>query len=386
MDRAVTAPILCVNSGSSSIKVAMFEGEGRVLSGAVEGIGGNGDARVWFSHRDEGIWVDRPARVPDHEQGLELAFALLDEKAIGSPGLVGHRIVHGGPRTSPALVDDTVMADLRSAIPMAPLHLPAALEGIETVRRRDPGVPQVVCFDTGFHATLPELTRRLPIPETLAARGVHRYGFHGLSYEYVMSALDHPPARIVIAHLGSGASLVAVRDGRSVDTTMSFSPASGIPMGTRAGDLDPGILVYLAREDGLDVEEIERLVNQQSGLLGVGGSADLRDLLERRHGDPRADLAVRMFAYAVKKAIGAFVAALGGLDLLVFTGGVGERAAAVRAEACQGLEAMGISLDAARNAANEEVIQASDSRCVVRVIATDEERMIARHCRRVVAV
>jgi acetate kinase len=261
--------------------------------------------------------------------------------------------------------------------------MPACIAGIEAIAARHPGMPQVVCFDTAFHATLPEVARRLPLPDRFNA--VRRYGFHGLSYEYVMSTLGvEPPPRIVIAHLGNGASLVAVKDGRAIDTTMGLTPTGGILMGTRSGDLDPGVLVYLARSNGLGPDALEHLVDRESGLLAVGGTSDMKTLLERSRSDPRARLAVQMFGYAVRKAIGAFAAALGGIDLLAFTGGIGERAAPIRAEACRGLEPFGIEVDAERNARDEEVISGASSRSVVRVVTANEDLVIARHARRLV--
>jgi acetate kinase len=230
---------------------------------------------------------------------------------------------------------------------------------------------------------MPEVARRLPLPDRF--KEIRRYGFHGLSYEYVMSALGPAaPSRIVIAHLGNGASLVAVKDGRSIDTTMGLTPAGGILMGTRPGDLDPGVLIYLAREKGLGPDALEQLVDRESGLVAIGGTSDMKTLLERSPSDPRAQLAVEMFGYSVRKAIGAFAAALGGLDLLVFTGGIGEHAAPVRAEACRGLEPFGIEVDAKRNAAHAAIISAASSRAVVRVVTTDEDAVIARHARRLV--
>ncbi len=237
---------------------------------------------------------------------------------------------------------------------------------------------QIVCFDTAFHATLPEVAARLPVPGRFTE--VRRYGFHGLSYEHVMATLGSAaPLRIVIAHLGGGSSLVAVKDGRSIDTTMSFTPASGILMGTRPGDLDPGVLIYLARERGLDIAALEHLVNHESGLLAVGGQSELKTLVELSLTDPKARLAVEMFGYAVRKQIGAYAAALGGLDLLVFTGGIGEHSDVVRALACRELAVLGISLDEVRNARGDTVISAASSRCEVRLVSANEELVIARH-------
>jgi acetate kinase len=363
------AVVLCLNAGSSSLKLAVFEmSEGReaqISHDTVDRIGLEGAPR-------------------DHAEALATAFERMGdvERRID---IVGHRVVHGGPdHVAPTRVDDALVASLRALVPLAPIHLPAAIAGIEAVTRRRPTLPQIACFDTAFHSTLPEVSRHLPLPPRFADHEVRRYGFHGLSYEYVLSTLaPKVPERIVIAHLGNGASLAAVRGGRSIDTTMGFTPTGGIPMGTRTGDLDPGVLLYLLREKGLSPAELEELVDRQSGLAGVGGSSDMEILLEKRSNDPRAHLAVAMFGYAVRKAIGALAAALGGLDLLVFTGGIGEHAAAVRADACAGLEVIGVALDDGRNAAGERVISSEKSRVVVQVVDTNEDLVIARHARRI---
>jgi acetate kinase len=279
---------------------------------------------------------------------------------------------------SPERVDQALLESLKGLVPLAPLHLPAGIASIEAALARLPEVPHVACFDTAFHAGLPEYAARYALPPELFEQGVRRYGFHGLSYEYVLSTLGKfPRNRIVIAHLGNGASLAAIREGRSVDTTMGFTPSGGIMMGTRVGDLDPGLLLYLQREKGYSPAGIQHLIDHESGLLAVGGSADVKALTEREAQDPRAHLAILMFGYSVRKAIGAYFAALGGLDLLVFTGGIGEHSPGVRAEACRGLEALGIELDPSKNEAGQREIHAGP--CPVLVIPTDEDRMIARH-------
>ncbi len=377
----MTAPaVLSINCGSSSLKFAIYEegSERRAAEGAVERIGGAG-GRAFVRHG--AARAEREAACPDHAAALTLAFELLSTIEAPRAGIAGHRIVHGGPNhVQPALVDAALLASLRSLVPLAPLHLPSSLAAIEAIFARDPGMLQVACFDTAFHAGLPEIARRLPLPEPY--REVRRYGFHGLSYEYVMSVLGPAaPARIVIAHLGNGASLVAIKDGRPVDTTMGLTPAGGILMGTRTGDLDPGAMIYLARERGLGPDALEQLIERESGLLAIGGTPDMEALIARSAAEPRARLAVDMFGYAVRKAIGAFAAALGGLELLVFTGGIGERAPVIRTEACRGLECFGVVLDADRNARSEGIASAPSSRVLVRVVKTDEDLMIARHAR-----
>ena len=379
--------VLSMNSGSSSLKFALFvvreAGPLLLAVGAVERIGiANGGAwlQVGKDRREE----NRPH--VDHAAALETAFALLEKAETRAATIVGHRVVHGGAlHVEPVRVNDDLVAKLKALIPLAPLHLPGAIEGILAVSARHPELPQVACFDTAFHASMPERARRLPLPDCFYQEGVRRYGFHGLSYEYVMSTLGpEVPSRIVIAHLGNGSSLVAVRDGRAIDTTMGCTPAGGILMGTRSGDLDPGVLVYLMREKKFSVDMLEQLVDRQSGLLAIGGTSDMKTLLERAPEDAQARLAVAMFGYGVRKAIGGLVAALGGIDLLVFTGGIGEHAAEVRAHACEGLDSFGIRLDSERNDRSDEVISANLSACSVRVVKTNEDLIVARHAFRIV--
>ncbi len=354
--------VLCLNAGSSSLKFALFrttsEGEEPLAEGLVEHVTSAADA-------------------------LGTAFKQLDEQRLPPASLVGHRIVHGGPvHLRAARVDAALVADLKGLVPLAPLHLPGGIAGIEAALSRLPNVPHVACFDTAFHAHLPDVAAHFAIPHALFDEGVRRYGFHGLSYQYVLSTLGSPPpARVIVAHLGSGASLAAIKDGQSVDTTMGLTPGGGIPMGTRSGDLDPGLILYLMREKGLSCDDLEQLLERKSGLLGIAGSADMRDLVARQASDPLAKLAITMLGYAVRKTIGAYMAVLGGLDVLVFTGGIGEHTPLVREAACQGLSSLGISLDATKNEGNEREIQDRSSRARVLVIQADEDRIIARNTR-----
>ena len=395
MNGPEAATTLCLNSGSSSVKAALMRPAGassapgtqlRVAEAAAEEIGGP-EARTWVKAAADAQRRDQRGAIPDHAAAIEAVLDGLASLPQMPPALVAHRVVHGGPRhTAPARVDDALRASLRALTPLAPLHLPAAIAGIEAVARRWPMVPQVACFDTAFHATMPERARRLPLPDRLLGDEVRRYGFHGLSYAHVMWLLGaEPPPRIVIAHLGSGSSLVAVENGRAIDTTMGLTPDGGVLMGTRTGDVDPGLLFYLARARGLSIDDLERSCEQDAGLRAIGGTADMRALLARSASDPRAALAVTMFGYAVRKAIGALAAALGGLDLLVFTGGIGARAAAVRAEACLGLQPLGVRIDPQRNEAGAAQIAAVGSRCDVRVVAADEEATMAREAQRLIA-
>jgi acetate kinase len=385
--------ILCLNAGSSSLKFAVYgrppnpEGETTPLAdGAVERIGlSRGRLRV---STDGAGGPETEGEYKDHPIAVQAVLDLLERRGLPALDAVGHRLVHGGPtHTTPERLDARLMESLRELAPLAPLHLPGELSVIEAVSARFPALPQVVCFDTAFHHRMPEEARRLPLPRALWDAGIRRYGFHGLSYEYIVWRLG-PAARgrTIIAHLGNGASMAAVRDGLPVDTTMGLTPTGGFMMGTRSGDLDPGVFLYLLREKGYDRERLDRLVNDESGLLGVSGlSPDMKTLLERRGREPAAAQAVAMFCYQLRKHIGALAATLGGLDTLVFTGGIGERAAPVRWEACQGLDHLGFRLDAERNAAHADTVSRPDSRCVVRVIPTREDLMIARHVRTMLA-
>jgi acetate kinase len=355
------AVILCVNCGSSSVKCAVYElGPHREEQLAASIVDGSG---------------------PD---AFDEALRVGDPYAAALTG-AGHRIVHGGPHHfEPARIDDALIADLRAAVPFAPLHLPAALAGIDAVASRHPNLAQVACFDTGFHRTMPETSSRLPLPQALADRGIRRYGFHGLSYEYVVATLGAETlGRAVLAHLGSGASLAAVRDGQSVHTTMGFTPTGGIPMGSRSGDLDPGVLVYLERELGYDAASLERLVDTEAGLLALSGeTSDMKALVARRdRGDDPAALAIDVFCTQIRMQVGAYAALLGGLDTLVFTGGIGAHAPSVRADACRGLEHLGVILDDSANVVAAPIISHDRSAVTIRVLETNEDIVIARHAR-----
>ncbi len=349
--------ILAINCGSSSVKYALFDGSIVTARGAA-------DVHVHGDHAG--------------------AVAALFESLPARPDAVGHRLVHGGPtRFDPVRIDAAVRAELDAVVPLAPLHLPAEIAAIDAVAAQLPGLPQVACFDTAFHRSLPAHARRLPLPRALDDAGVRRYGFHGLSYEYISAALDSElPERAVFAHLGSGASMVAVRDGRAIETTMAFTPDAGLVMATRPGDLDPGVLLYLL-DHGYDAPRLEHLLHHEAGLRAISETTgDMRELLERRQTDTRAALAVDVFCYRARLAVGALAAALGGLDLIAFTGGIGEHAAVVRAEICSGLEFLGVAIDADANAKHAARVGAGP--CDVRVIETDEECVIARHVARVI--
>jgi len=387
--------VLTINGGSSTLKFALFTGEAsqRVLSGKIDRIG----------LADTVLEVGGDSALPPERQPIEAAdharaaAALIDWLAprVGTDAIVavGHRVVHGGNRYSePQPVSEEVVAELRRLSRIDPTHLPGEIAMIDAFSRLRSGLPQFACFDTAFHAAMPRVAQLLPLPRRFQEKGMRRYGFHGLSYQYLMEELTRAAGdevakgRVILAHLGNGASLAAVLGGRCVDTSMGFTPAAGIPMGTRSGDLDPGALVHLMRSEKWTPDDVDEVVNRRSGLLGVSDiSSDMRDLLARRGSDERAAEAVALFCYQTRKWIGAFAAVLGGIDTLVFAAGIGESATDVRAEICAGLEFLGIRLDAARNAAGEAIISAGESRATVRVIHTDEELIIARTVRRLLA-
>jgi len=389
--------ILTINGGSSSIKFALFEAGNslrRILEGVIERIG-LPEATFSVKGLNKEDNFSRQVAAPDHTAAVERLMDWIEER-IGRDALtaVGHRVVHGGPKYSdPQLITKEMVEELHRLSPFDPEHLPEEILLTGAFHRRFHDLPQVACFDTAFHHDLPRVARLLPIPRRYEAQGVRRYGFHGLSYAFLMGELARlagtkaAQGRIILAHLGNGASLAAVNNGKSIDTSMALTPTAGIPMSTRSGDLDPGLVWYLARTEKVSAKQFNEMVNFQSGLLGVSEtSPDMHDLLEHEAQDERAAEAVALFCYQVKKWIGAFAAALGGLDALVFAGGIGEKAPLVRARICDGLEFLGIELEEKRNAANEGVISAAASRVAVRVIHTDEEWMIANTVCRVLGL
>ena len=380
--------ILTVNGGSSSLKCSLFEVGPPlipVVSCLVDRIGFP-DVTLALTDLASGTSERRTIQAAHHQDCVDPLVAWLEQKfTIADLVAIGHRVVHGGHRyREPHVITPEVMGELRRLSPYDPEHLPAEIALIETLGRRFPTIPQVACFDTAFHRDLPQVARLLPIPRRYEAAGVRRYGFHGLSYASLMGELSRrapheAQGRVILAHLGNGASMAAVRGGTSIDTSMGFTPTAGLPMSTRSGDLDPGLLSYLSRTEGMTVEQFHTMVNRQSGLLGLSEtSSDVRDLLAREKSDVRAAEAVALFCYQAKKWIGSFAAALGGLDSLVFSGGIGEHATVVRARICEGLEFLGVTIDEVRNGAGEAVISTAGSRVTVRVMHTDEEREIAQ--------
>lgn len=401
--------VFVVNSGSSSLKFGVFaERAGELQAevrggatadvhtgvnadvkalyrGAVEGIGG-GQGKIWLRAGTGEALLEEARSFPRQTDAARAVAEKLSNIALPSLGGVGHRVVHGGPSlTAHQRITPQVLQTLEESAHFAPLHLPVALELIRETQQLFPGVAQFACFDTAFHRTLPECAARLPLPERFWDAGIRRYGFHGLSCESIVHALGADvPARFIVAHLGNGASVTAIANGLSLDTTMGLTPTGGIVMGTRPGDLDPGVLLHILHTNGRNVDELARMLDKESGLLGISGtSQDMRTLHELARNEAagenrRARLAVEMFARSAKKAIGSYVAVLGGLDLLVFTGGIGEHDANVRSLICEGLESYGSRLDREANQRNAGTISRADSALRVRVVTSDEETQIAR--------
>lgn len=378
-----------MNRGSATLKSALYDTatrENLLLSINIDEDGASG-VRLKIVDGNGATLADSSVQGSDPNAALDAMFAWLGEKNfLSGLAAAGHRVVHGGPKyTAPQRVSPEFMAEMETLLPLDPDHLPAALHGIRYMAAKFPSLPQVACFDTAFHKDLPTVARMYALPRRFYEQGIRRYGFHGLSYEYVMGELrtlegSLADGRIIIAHLGSGASIVAVKQGKSMDTSMGFTPLEGLVMSTRSGDLDPGALIYLLETQRRSARGLDALLNRESGLLGVSGiTGDMRALLDKMSQDPHAAQAVDLFCYRVKKYIGAYAAALGGLDALVFAGGIGERAPAIRGKICEDLDFLGVRLDPVPNQSNAAVISARESRVKVRMIKTNEDVMIVRH-------
>jgi acetate kinase len=382
------ARILTMNRGSATLKCALYDAEnaGELVVSMTIDRAGAADGRLKIADPSGAALFDCPAN-GGSDTALEAMFKWLDERKYFSElSAAGHRLVHGGLRyKEPQRITSEFLSEIEKLVPLDPDHLPEAIRGIQFIARKFPALPQVACFDTSFHSSLPKVARMYALPRRLYEQGMLRYGFHGLSYEYIqgeLRALNEKLAagRIIIAHLGSGASMVAIKDGKSIDTSMGFTPLEGLVMSTRSGDVDPSLLLYLQEQEKMSAKDVTKLLHKESGLLGVSGtSSDMRDLLGKAPNDTRAADAVELFCYRARKYVGAYAAALGGLDVLVFTGGIGEHAPAVRKGICKDLEFLGIRLDDSRNEANAPIISTAESRVNVRVIQTDEDRMIVRH-------
>jgi acetate kinase len=387
--------ILIINTGSSSLKAGVYSlgaSETLMLAARAERIG-HSEGQLQITDTQGAPLFDQHGHLPDHDAALHALFAWFQSHRSGTAfDTVGHRVVHGGDRyQEPQRITDSLIATLQQLVPLSPDHLPQALAAIQATRQVYPSIPQVACFDTTFHCHMPPVAQHYALPHELWDKGVRRYGFHGLSYESILDTLRRvdPAAadgRVIIAHLGNGASMAAVHRGIGVDTTMGLTPTGGLVMGTRSGDLDPGVLLYLLQAQGMSPAEISTLVNQRSGLLGISGStADMRDLLDQESRDPRAAAAIALFCYQARKFLGALAAVLGGLDTLIFTGGIGEHAAPIRARICADMDFLGIQLDERCNAAHAPIISRDGSAATIRVMPTDEDLMIARHTHRLVS-
>jgi acetate kinase len=392
--------ILTINGGSSSIRFALFEigaTSERLLDGKVERIGTpEATMKLQLAGQPPSNRNGEPVRIDGEkpEAAVDALAAQLERQWPGAPVQgIGHRVVHGMQHMDPQRVTPQLLQELKSLEPYDPEHLPREIELIELLQQHYRQAPQAVCFDTAFHRNMPQVARRLAIPRKYFDRGVQRYGFHGLSYTFLLAELGRlgdPAAsrgRVILAHLGGGASMAAVRDGRSIDTSMAFTPAAGLVMSTRSGDLDPGVVSYLLRTEHVSAPQLQTLVNHQSGLLGIAeSSGDVQDLLKRESSDVRAREALDLFCYQAKKWIGSFSAALGGLDTLVFAGGIGENSAAIRQRICAGLEYLGVQIDQSRNETHAAVISAPGAAVTLRVIRTDEESVIANATARVLGL
>jgi len=382
--------ILTINSGSSSIKLGLYEiakSEKLLLSGSLTRIGLTAGAFT-VQDADDRTLVDQAVELPDHETALKLLFEWLEKYAPDrSLEAVGHRVVQGGQKyRAPHRVTPELIAELKELVPIAPDHLPHEIKAIQYTSQAYPQLVQVACFDTAFHQTMPHLAQIAALPRYYQHEGLIRYGFHGLSYEYIMQELrkeagaEAADGRVIIAHLGNGVSMVAVWHGKSMDTTMGFTPVSGLVMSTRSGDVDPGMLIYLVQEKGMRPSTLNDMINQHAGLLGVSGiSSDMRDLLEKEETEAYAHEAIELFCYQASKHLGALAAVIGGVDTLVFTAGIGENAPAIRQRICQKLSFLGIQVDRTRNNANAAIISPSEAAVTVRVMKTNEDLMMARH-------
>ena len=380
--------ILTINGGSSSIKFALYEIDGSLtqkLSGEIENIGTK-NTELNFNDFNTNKKGSISIKAGDYDNAALFFFDWLEKQEyFVSVSAIGHRIVHGMKHTVPDLITHELLVELKSISAYDPDHLPGELKLIGLFGKHYPSLPQIACFDTAFHAVMPKVAKLLAIPRRYYEMGIHRYGFHGLSYTYLMEELQRvnggevARGKIILAHLGSGASLAAVKEGRSIDTSMGFTPASGLVMGTRTGDLDPGAAWYLMQSEKISAKQFNHLINYESGLLGISEtSSDMRELMRLKDTDNRAAEAIELFCYQTKKWIGSFAAVLGGLDTLVFSGGIGENAPEIRSRVCDGMKFLGIELDSTRNAKNESIISADLSKVTVRVIKTNEELMIGR--------
>ena len=386
--KSINSCVLTINGGSSSIKFALYEIEGsltQLFYGEMESIGTK-NTKLSFNNTITNQKNSVNIKAADHDDAANFLIDWLEKQVdFVSVKAIGHRVVHGMLHTEPEQITPELLNELKEISAYDPEHLPGEIKLIEIFRKRYPALIQIACFDTSFHTSMPQVAKLLSIPRRYYAKGIQRYGFHGLSYAFLMEELngiagkETAQGKIILAHLGNGASLAAVKDGKSIDTSMGFTPSSGIPMGTRTGDLDPGVALYLMQPEKLNPEQFNHLINHESGLLGVSEtSADMRELIKNKNSDSRAAEAFDLFCYQTKKFIGSYAAALEGLDTLVFSGGIGEHSPEVRSQICDGFEFLGIELDEIKNMNNEAIISSDKSKVCIRVIKTNEELMIAR--------
>jgi acetate kinase len=381
-------PVLVINSGSSSLKFGLYVQRGgeeqAVLDGLADGIGRD-SGKLELKDAQSQVLRSESVRFASEDEALSHAARWLAELSELKPVAIGHRVVHGGPHlVAHQLITPVVLGELQSCVHFAPVHIPTALRLITAAEKAYPQLPQFACFDTAFHTTIPEVGSRFALPRPLFDEGIHRYGFHGLSYESIVYQLGAElPSRTVIAHLGNGASLAAVNEGRSVDTSMGLTPTGGIPMATRSGDLDPGVLLYLLRVKKMNADSLEHMLNRESGLTGISaGKSDMRDLESAAAGgDQKTQIAIEIFGAGIRKMVAAYSAVLGGLDMLVFSGGIGEHSAPVRSNVCNGLGFLGVSIDDAGNQANASTLSTKGSKVDVRIVPSQEDLQIARHSR-----
>lgn len=379
--------ILVINSGSSSLKFGLFIEQGgdeqAVVRGNADAIGSK-DGKLEILDRDQKVLLSEQHQFASQKEALSYITKKLSALNFEAPAAIGHRIVHGGPHlVAHCRITDQVLDTLNKSVHFAPLHIPPAIDLVRHTEKLFPGIPQFACFDTAFHQTMPEAAYRFAIPEKYYVQGIRRYGFHGLSYASIVHALGRGlPSKVVAAHLGSGASLAAIANGKSVDTSMGMTPTGGIPMGTRTGDLDPGVSLFLMRNQSMNANALEFLLNHESGLIALGGTNDMRQLsVNAEKGDAGAKLAIEVFCRSIAKTIASYAAILGGLDLIIFAGGIGEHSFQVRDNVCSRLGFMGVVLDSARNRHAAQRISSNTSRVDIRIVPSEEERQIARHCR-----
>lgn len=379
---------LVINTGSSSLKFGLYverDGEEQlVLDGLADGIGRDA-SKLTLKDAQGKVLRSEVLGFGSEADALDRATQWLTDFSQCKPSAIGHRVVHGGPNlVTHQLITPALVKELEACVHFAPLHIPTALELMRRSEQVYKNIPQFACFDTAFHTTIPEEAARFALPRSLFQEGIRRYGFHGLSYESIVHAVGNDlPSRTVIAHLGSGASLAAVKDGRSVDTTMGLTPTGGIPMATRSGDLDPGVILYLLRVKQMDADSLEQLLNHDSGLTALsGGQGDMRDLEAAADaGDAEARQAIEIFCISIRKVVAAYATVLGGLDMLIFSGGIGEHSDRVRSSVCGGLQFLGIPIDASDKSTPGETGSNEKSRVDVRVVSSQEDLQIARHCR-----